>query len=93
MNEIEKMYENAGVKIQNCLCSYRCVFDKSNKNCIVNEKCKTKDCAYLDDNSFTAEKQLELIKWLAINNNIDYCKYYHQEIKNVWVFVCVTLTE
>ena len=65
MSEIEKMYENAEVMIQDCLCGYHCVFDKSNKNCIVNEKCKTKDCAYLDDNSFTAEKQLELIKWLA----------------------------
>lgn len=48
MNEVEKMYENAGV--------YRCNMPDvdCNKNC---EKCE-------DYNLFTAEKQLELIKWL-----------------------------
>lgn len=49
MNEIEKMYENAGM--------YRCNMPDidCNKNC---EKCE-------DYNLFTAEKQIELIKWIA----------------------------
>ena len=34
-----------------------------------------------------------MIKYIALNNNIDYVKYYYQSFKGVWVFVCVTVTE
>lgn len=55
MNEIEKLYENAGI--------YRCNMPDidCNHNC---NKCE-------DYNSFTAEKQLELIKWLIIEGYIE----------------------
>ena len=42
---------------------------------------------------FTAEKQLELIKWLAIRFNSDYMSYWHNEIKDVWIFRLQDLTE
>ncbi len=60
MNEIEKLYENAGVeRVQHCvLCDNPCPDD-----------CYT---GYL----FTAEKQLELIKWMIKTNH----RYFIQDI-------------
>ena len=42
---------------------------------------------------FTAEKQIELIKWLALRFNSDYVSYWHNEIKDVWIFRVNDLTE
>ena len=58
MSEIEKMYENAGV-LKECLSP--CYINKTWR--------KTHDCPNCDNREnyppFTAEKQIELIKWLA----------------------------
>ena len=51
MNEIENMYKNAGFIKKQCK-DYSCIVCDKNNNC---EKYPP----------FTAEKQLELIKWLA----------------------------
>lgn len=60
MSEVEKMYENAGVKkieikrcsgIKQSICLHNC------------NECESFDYKY---SPFTAEKQLSLIKWLAI---------------------------
>lgn len=79
MSEIEKLYENAGVRY------------------IIGTKCKAKigagcksrcpDCDYntkpKEYPSFTAEKQLSLIKWLAFRDYIAIVAYrsgeYHSE--------------
>lgn len=63
MNEVEKMYTNANIKI----CKRKQGFtlkDCTDRNC--------KDCGYFSMPPFTAEKQLELIKWLA-RKDYGYC--------------------
>ena len=63
MSEIEKMYENAGI-LKECLSP--CYINKSWR--------KTHDCPNCDNREnyppFTAEKQLELINWLARRTHI-----------------------
>lgn len=81
MSEIEKMYENAGIRYINL------------NACKINETDKDGKCEIIFYPEFTAEKQIEMIKYIALNDNIDYVKYYYQAIKGVWVFVCVTVTE
>ena len=64
MSEIEKMYESAGVD-----------YEERYNNCILNKEgeCKLKSscdiCKYSEEKyiypPFTAEKQIELIKWLS----------------------------
>lgn len=56
MTEIEKMFENAGIRI----CKRKQGFTL--KDC-TDRECK--ECGYYNYPDFTAEKQLELIKWLA----------------------------
>ena len=61
MSEVEKMYENAGV-LKECL-----------SPCLINKTWrKYHDCPNCNKREnyppFTAEKQLELIKWLAKND-------------------------
>ena len=58
MNEIENMYKNAGFIKKQCK-DYSCIVCDKNNNC---EKYPP----------FTAEKQLELIKWLAKKDYGDY---------------------
>lgn len=55
MSEINKLYQNAGFIKKRCK-DYNCIVCEKNKNC---------------DNypPFTAEKQIELIKWLGRNKN------------------------
>ena len=60
MNEVEKMYENANVEKQGA-CPYNCTTVPYH-NC---EVCKYKDDIHWFYPPFTAEKQLELIKWLS----------------------------
>lgn len=62
MNEIEKLYENAGIKDK---CGYIC----SAKGIGCNE-CPNKN------RKFTAEKQLELIKWMIKTNH----RYFIQDV-------------
>ena len=75
MNEVEKMYENAGVEINKYkVCCTGC---KHIAKLEIINGCPSKwfcdkyddfaDCdkAELDHSLFTAEKQIELIKWLA----------------------------
>ena len=53
MNEIEKLYENAGVRYMNI------------NACKIDETGKDSRCNFYFYPDFTAEKQLELIKWLG----------------------------
>lgn len=62
MNEIEKLYKNAGVE------------DKNINNQLY------KDLNYPQ---FTAEKQLELIKWLGIRDEFN---FYQNKITKDWIF-------
>ena len=72
MSEVEKMYENAGVKF---IIGVHC-------RAKTGDGCKSR-CSVCDYNTkpkeyppFTAEKQLELIKWLArFNVRIEYTEY------------------
>ena len=75
MNEIEKMYENAGVKADRIVC-YRgfdsCIDNDFNCHCHNEKPCKDAAKIYPP---FTAEKQLELICFLLnANIKIDICK-------------------
>lgn len=65
MSEIEKLYENANVeKKYDCSdCEYLSEY--------ICPKCSDKQLKYPE---FTAEKQLELIKWLAENKIIEISK-------------------
>lgn len=64
MSEIEKMYENIGVKADRIVC-YRgfdnCMDNDFNCHCHNEKPCKDAAKIYPP---FTAEKQIELIKWL-----------------------------
>lgn len=66
MNEVEKIYSNAGVENEFTSCELdHCAIDKlySCGNC--KHFCKK------NYPPFTAEKQLELIKWLAVKGDFD----------------------
>ena len=71
MSEITKLYENAGI-LKECLSP--CYINKTWR--------KTHDCPNCDNRenypSFTAEKQIELIKWLVKNQDI-FKITYHRE--------------
>ncbi len=83
MSEIEKMYKNAGIKPewQEC-CKIADKYWANNtesgfeylmqKECPYNQEC-TDECEYAYDKvvypPFTAEKQIELIKWLSKSKN------------------------
>lgn len=66
MNEIEKMYENAKVKpFRYC---YNCVDNNGNRiedsaNCPSRHNCS--NTCDTPEYEFTAEKQIELIKWIS----------------------------
>lgn len=96
MTEIEKMYENANIKPKKegyCDWDSDCPYPD-----IINNGCED-ECSYWkykDEANyppFTSDKQLELIKWLAIRFNSDYMSYWHNEIKDVWIFRLHDLTE
>lgn len=71
MNEIEKLYKNAG--IENELQDFRC--HRNWGICENEHKCKIcKHFELIYSVPFTAEKQLELIKWLLYHKSIDYLK-------------------
>lgn len=65
MSEISELYENAGVEKQGS-CSYECSTTPYH-NC---KACKYKDGIHWYYPPFTAERQLVLIKWLAVNKGI-----------------------
>ena len=72
MNEVEKMYGNANLISYYCGDGY--IFDAMLEVECTNgdkEKCKTCDKAKTNYPPFTAEKQLELIKWLIQKNFYD----------------------
>ena len=85
MSEIEKMYENAGIEKE---------FEKP-AECVRNPYITCEGCMLYDDERgrcnnkkeyppFTAEKQLELIKWLMVNNK-DY--QYDVEDNKYWFII------
>lgn len=88
MNEIEKLYENAGIKpIKQGYCDWDCDCPYPD---IINNGCGD-ECPYwkYEDEanypSFTAEKQLELIKWSARREpkvEIGYSSVYGYWVEN-----------
>lgn len=88
MNEVTKLYEKAGVD-----------YEERYNNCILNKEgeCELKYscdiCKYSEEKyiypPFTAEKQLELIKWIACNKineckNIDFGEVLAELINSLW---------
>ena len=59
MTEVEKMYENANIK-KDRMCEWTC---RGSEYCSTN--CEHYESTQLCYPPFTAEKQLELIKWLS----------------------------
>lgn len=85
MTEIEKLYENAEVKADRIVC-YRgfdnCIDNDFNCHCHNEKPCKDSAKIYP---SFTAEKQLELIKWSARREpkvEIGYSSVYGYWVEN-----------
>lgn len=77
MNEVEKMYSNAGIGKR-----MTCFFECSRKTCsVVCEHFEKLDMSYPP---FTAEKQLELIKLLSYYYNITISKNF----ENDYTFQC-----
>lgn len=83
MNEIEKMYENAGVEKE--LVYFECHRGRSSmRRCPISSDERDKgcsSCSFRDEVKevyeyppFTAERQIELIKWLLYHESIDYLK-------------------
>ena len=82
MNEIEKMYENAGIE-KLSVCEYTCM---NATNCNVN-------CVHYNDKTtyyppFTAEKQLKLIKWLCQKTYRNYLLFRYNFTNYYWQFEC-----
>ena len=71
MNEVEKMYENAGIEPINF--AKQGAIDFTNTIEIDGKR-------YPD---FTAEKQIELIKWLGIRDEFN---FYQNKVTKDWVF-------
>ena len=96
MSEIEKMYENANAYKNLCKCSFKNLFDYSinygQDVCIhvedeIRHGCE--GCELAEQNikyypPFTPDKQLELIKWLMVNNK-DY--QYNVEDNKYWFII------
>ena len=81
MSEITKLYENAGV-LKECL-----------SPCYINETWrKTHDCPNCDNREnyppFTAEKQIELIKWLSDTDYYIYNIYKTIDTKEYCIENC-----
>ena len=75
MSEVEKMYELAGIEKKiTCSCSDTC-YDGSPSEC--------EGCPSFKLPPFTAEKQLSLIKWLGIRDELN---FYQSKITRDWVF-------
>ena len=82
MNEIEKMYSNAGVNYYESVCSIKKIFDtKFVDDCNFGINCYS--CP-LNKSPFTAEKQIELIKLLSYYYNITISKNF----ENDYTFQC-----
>ncbi len=71
MNEVEKMYSNSGIVKCNRLL----------KPCPFNNECN--DCEHNWYPEFTAEKQLELIKWLGIRDEFN---FYQNKVTKDFIF-------
>lgn len=70
MNEVEKLYENAGIEPT---CQFKGLITGTCQNVVnfyYNLPCKEEDCKNFSAFAkvFTAEKQIELIKWLIQKN-------------------------
>ncbi len=87
MNEIDKLYENAGIKLGSCIYAeygyegeegpwYFCT--KENKECWTYPTGNA-DCVEKAYPPFNAEKQLELMKWLAIRCDLSISKFSEWE--------------
>ena len=72
MSEVEKLYKNAGIVLRKC-----------------SECDNNMDCGYGKDcyPPFTAEKQLELIKWLCQHTYRNYIKFRF-DICGLWYCEC-----
>ena len=88
MNEVEKMYENCNIKPkQEGYCGWDSNCPYPHHKC--NDECpywKYKDIAEYPP--FTAEKQIELIKWLCINTYRNYLLFRYNFTNNYWQVEC-----
>lgn len=97
MSEIEKMYKNANVKKH--LAYFECHRGRSSMRCCpINSDDRDEECSscFFRDKMkevyeyppFTAEKQLKLIKWLAINKEDFGIHYRDYDDEYRWVCGC-----
>lgn len=73
MTEIEKMFENAGIYP-----------DCRARECGLDYCANSSGCGYAVYPDFTAEKQLSLIKWLAIKGDFDSCVDIAKNTYDYW---------
>ena len=87
MSEIEKLYENTGIpKYGKRQCKDSEYLECQNYCfCSIDNKC---DKFIIDYPPFTAEKQLKLIKWLAINKEDFGIHYRDYDEEYCWVCGC-----
>lgn len=92
MSEVEKMYENANIKPEKIgYCDWDC--DCPYPDIIENDNCGD-ECPYwkYEDEAtyppFTAEKQIELIKWLCQKTYRNYIHIRYERDINNWKIEC-----
>lgn len=90
MSEVEKMYENAGIKKEVIPCPAKYYGYDCTRNNWDDEDCS---CDIEGYPPFTAEKQLLLLQLLARIESEDYFQFFFYEIKQEWVFRLNMLTE
>lgn len=91
MNEVEKLYENAGVEME--FAYLECHRGRSSICCPIEEYEKDDECMGCINSSamkkvyeypsFTAEKQLHLIKWLS--DKADYVDIHYDRYKGLFI--------
>ncbi len=82
MNEVEKMYSNSGIKSKAECTSKVCIVTNPHKDWC--NKCESLKHEYPP---FTAEKQIELIKWLSQHTFRNYIKFRF-DICGLWYCEC-----
>lgn len=80
MNEVEKMYENAGIKKEVIPCPAKYYGYDCTRNNWDDEDCS---CDIKGYPPFNSEKQLGLIKWLGIRDEFN---FYQNKVTKDWVF-------
>lgn len=97
MSEIIKLYRNAGIEKEVIKGCYEYYAENDGIDIYTVNDCKNKDCntckadkSIKEYPPFTAEKQIELIKWLAQKDyyTCDYCEIEPRKNGQEWLSYC-----